>query len=70
MAKDDIIAARLDMIAAKAKILADDYKNNRLWDGDLGRGLGDIRRELDAIGRNERGETGWATTGGGWQGDR
>jgi hypothetical protein len=65
VAKDDIVAARLDLIAAKARILAEQYKNNQHWDGDLRRGLDEIEREIASIrgGSNERG--GWATTGGG-----
>lgn len=62
MAKDDIIAARLDLIAAKAKILAEQYKNNQHWEGDLNRGLSEIEREIAAIRNNSNGRSGWATT--------
>jgi hypothetical protein len=70
MSKDDIIAARLDLIAAKAKILSEQYKNNKLWDGDLERGLEEIGRELAAVRNNSAGNSGWATTDTGWQGGR
>lgn len=59
MARDAVIAARLDLIAAKAKILSEQYKNNQLWDGDLSKQLGEIENEIRLI---TRGESGWATT--------
>ena len=34
--------AYLELIAAKARQLAEDYKNARLWEGELGHGLGEI----------------------------
>jgi hypothetical protein len=51
---DESIAARLDLIAAKAKQLALDYRNGRLWEGDLDRGLGEIRQQLHSIPREQR----------------
>jgi hypothetical protein len=67
VAKDDIIAARLDLIAAKARILAEQYKNNQHWEGDLSRGLDEIEREIAAV-RNGRND-GWAYSRGGWSPD-
>lgn len=59
--KNDIVSARLDIISAKAKILAEKYKNNQMWDGDLTRGLNEIESEISSIrresGDHERG--GW-----------
>ena len=59
---NDIVAARLDVIAAKARILSEQYKNNKLWDGDLERGLSDILSEIESIkregGSNARGQWG------------
>lgn len=59
---NDIVAARLDVIAAKARILSEQYKKNQLWDGDLERGLSDILSEIESIrrevGSNARGQWG------------
>lgn len=62
MIKNDITIARLDLIAAKAKILSEQYKNNQMWDGDLERGLNDILSEINNI-RTD-------TNRNDWQGDR
>ncbi len=71
MAKSDIISARLDLIAARARVLADQYKNNQLWDGELTDGLNEIQRELTAVRNNSNGDSGWATSSRGWEpGDR
>jgi hypothetical protein len=43
------VAMRLEVIAAKAKQLAYDVKAGKLWDGDLGRGLGEIGEQLRAV---------------------
>jgi hypothetical protein len=43
---DERVALYLELIAAKAKQLAEDYKRARLWDGDLQRGLGEINEQL------------------------
>lgn len=48
---NDIIAARLDVIAAKARILSEQYKKNQLWGSDLERGLSDILSEIESIKR-------------------
>jgi hypothetical protein len=59
---NDIVSARLDVIAAKAHILSEQYKKNQLWGGDLERGLSDILAEIDSIkregGSNARGQWG------------
>jgi hypothetical protein len=51
---DESIAIRLELIAAKAKVLASDYKNGKLWEGDLNRGLGEISEQLGLIPREKR----------------
>jgi len=38
----DAAANRLDLVAAKAKQLADDLRRGRLWEGDLDRGISEI----------------------------
>lgn len=48
---NEIVAARLDLIAAKAKILAADYRAGRQWPSDLSSGLNDLTKELEAIRR-------------------
>ena len=54
MSKNESIVARLELISSKAKILAEDYRNGRLWDSDLSRGLDDLLREITYT-RNDRG---------------
>lgn len=49
MATNDIIAAKLDMIAAKAKAMATSYRTGRLWDGELTSGINEIDRTVDEI---------------------
>ena len=39
----------LELIAAKAKQLAEDCKHGRLWDGDLRNGLGEIASSLKRL---------------------
>lgn len=51
---DDITAARLAVVAAKAKILADKYKHGQLWAGDLHRMLSEIESEINKV-RSESG---------------
>jgi|WetSurMetagenome_2_1015567.scaffolds.fasta_scaffold595737_2 hypothetical protein len=46
MAQDAVIAARLDLIAAKARILAEKYKSNQLWTGELDKQLNEIKAEI------------------------
>lgn len=53
MTKNDIISARLDLIAAKARILSEQYKTNQLWPGDLKRGIDDILIEINHISNSE-----------------
>jgi hypothetical protein len=48
-ANKDLVTARLELIAAKARILCEDYKNNKLWDVDLTKGLVDIETEIKSI---------------------
>jgi hypothetical protein len=57
---DPVITARLDLIAAKAKILAESYKNNKMWEGDLQQGLNVLQHEIQMI-RTESGNSrGWS----------
>lgn len=46
---DESIAVRLELAAAKAKQLALDYRNGKLWDGDLDRGKSEIISQLSQI---------------------
>jgi len=46
---DTIIAARLEIISAKSKILAESIKNNSLWPGELDQILHEISVELSQI---------------------
>ena len=41
------VALSLRIIAAKAQQLAEDCESNRLWDGELRRGLQEISEQLD-----------------------
>lgn len=45
----EVVTARLDLIAAKAKILAAKYRNNQLWEGELSKDMNEIRAEIYAI---------------------
>lgn len=47
--RDDTTAARLEIIAAKAKILATQYKGGGLWEGDLTRYLDEIESEIRKV---------------------
>lgn len=40
------IAVWLDLAAAKARQLAQDYRAGRLWEGDLSHGIGEITQQL------------------------
>ncbi len=46
---NESVSARLDLIAAKAKQLSLDYRNGRLWEGELNKGLGEIYSQLKNI---------------------
>lgn len=48
---DSIQTARLEIIAAKARILADASKRG-FWDGELNRGLDEIEREIQQLRSN------------------
>jgi hypothetical protein len=48
----ETIAMRLDLIAAKAKLLAHDLRAGRLWEGQLTQGVGEIGEELRAAVRD------------------
>lgn len=46
---DPLVIARLEIVAAKATIAAEQYKNNKYWPGELTEALNEIQRELDAL---------------------
>lgn len=48
------VQLRLELIAAKAKQLAADVKNGKLWPGDLSAGLHDIHEQLAHVGQEAR----------------
>ena len=60
---NELIEARLNIIAYKARILADNYKNNQLWDGDLSRGLDELENEIKAIRKASNDTRGWEYQG-------
>jgi len=45
---NEIIAAKLEAIAAMAKSLAYDTTHGKLWEGDLNERISQIYRELEA----------------------
>lgn len=45
----ELVGVYLDLIAAKAKQLAEDYKRGKLWEGDLTDGLSDVRETLEKV---------------------
>lgn len=59
MDNKEIIIARLELIAAKAKILVNDYRFGKLWDGDLSRGLEELKKEIDKISKESGQDTNW-----------
>lgn len=61
----DIISARLDLIAAKAKILSEQYKSDRGKGNSLEIGLQDIEREIASVRHGIHGDTTWYETRGG-----
>ncbi len=52
MGQNDTAVYRLELIAAKAKQLAEDMKHGRLWPGDLSKGISELLEQLAAIQRN------------------
>jgi hypothetical protein len=46
---DPSVIARLEIVAAKATIAAEQYKNNKYWPGELTAALNEIQQELDAL---------------------
>lgn len=46
MSQNDVTASRLDLIAAQAAVLASDYRNGKLWPGQLEQGLGEIGKQI------------------------
>lgn len=46
---NDDVADRLELIAAKARVLVNDYRQGKLWDGDLSRGLQELKKEIDQV---------------------
>lgn len=45
---ENTTAIRLELVAAKAKLLAEDIKHNRLWPGELSRRTSDICSDIEA----------------------
>lgn len=52
-----MIETRLELIAAKAKQLAEDYK--KLWPGDLTLGLNEIEKQIRMIRSEKRDSDPW-----------
>ena len=48
MMDKDIIVSRLDLISAKARVLANDLKKNKLWEGELSLGLREISSHINS----------------------
>lgn len=46
---NQLVIARLDLIAAKAKMLTEQYKNNQISDTELESGLSDVITEISKI---------------------
>lgn len=59
MKNRDSIAICLEIIAAKAKQLAEDVRNGRLWEGELGSGLSVISEQLERASREGGRQNGW-----------
>ena len=49
MMNKDLIVAKLDLIAAQAKELSISFKEDRLWEGELGNGVGKIHSEAQQL---------------------
>jgi len=45
----ELIQAKLDLIAARAVLLAQEYKENRLWGGELHLGLGEVASQANTL---------------------
>lgn len=43
---NEMVAMRLELVAAKAKQLAEDCKRGKLWPGDLQRGISEMEGQL------------------------
>lgn len=55
---NDIVSARLDIIAAKAKILAEASRRG-FWSGELERGLREIETEISELRRGSGSSSQW-----------
>lgn len=42
----ELLQAQLDLIAARAKLLAEDFRRDRLWGGDLSKGISEIEETI------------------------
>jgi hypothetical protein len=49
MMNRELIQAKLDLIAARAVLLAQEYKENRLWGGELHLGLGEVASQANTL---------------------
>jgi hypothetical protein len=43
---NELIKVKLELIAAKAKSLSIQYSEGKLWEGELQRGIGELRKEI------------------------
>jgi hypothetical protein len=50
----EIVSMRLELIAAKAKQLASDVKNHKLWEGDLQKGICELQEQLTQVSNEAR----------------
>ena len=50
----EIVSVRLELIAAKAKQLASDVKNGKLWEGELSQGIGEIQQQVSQVVQDAR----------------
>ncbi len=59
-----MLTARLEIIAAKSRILVEKSRNNQFWPGELSRGLSEIEREISNIqteeGLDEKANSQWS----------
>jgi hypothetical protein len=49
----ELVTAKLDLIAAKAKELSLSLKDHRLWEGDLAGGIGEILHEAQQLAQSD-----------------
>ena len=52
MADREVAVMALNVVAAKAKKLAHDVEKGKLWEGEFGSAIAEIRKQLDDAGRS------------------